>query len=267
MRKDFDNIKFVKLVKPKFSTKELNWITSKIAIISKLENSKKFAVFYSLASRFIGNESPSFTAEDIKELQTIYPGFNPVQWSKLDISRVLLMLALDVSINKEILFSFFEIAEMNEQISLYKGLFLLPNAIEFKHQFTDGIRTNMVNVFDSIAAGNPFAKTYLNENAWNQLILKSLFLDRKLYVIEGIDAGKNINLANMLQDYVKERWAAGRDVSLEIWRMIEGFLRKDIKELINKRPLKGKEKEILNKLLDQNSVLNKNYWDAIGAIT
>ena len=256
---------FTDLVKSKFNSKELDWILAKTAIVSNIETSKKFNMLFSLTSRFVSNEIIAWSPEEIKSLDTIYPGFGTTQWNKQDLTRILLMLALPPSINKAIIESFFEIAEMKEQVVLYKGLYLLENASEFSNQVAEGIRTNMVNVFDAIASGNPFAQKYLDEEAWNQLILKSFFMDRPLYTIQNIDQGKNENLANMLQDYVKERWAAGRQVSLEIWRMITSYLRDDIKQLISERNFKDLEKEVIDTISQQNNPdLNSEYWDAIG---
>ncbi|GAB1855391.1 hypothetical protein MHTCC0001_02250 [Flavobacteriaceae bacterium MHTCC 0001] len=258
--------KFISLTKCKLEKKEQEWISDKSEIISKSENKNKFGVFFSLAPRFINDESIGWNNKEIEELNNIYPGFGKSQWHKIDIARAILMITLDTSVNKKVLLDFFEIAEMKEQSSLYKGLYLLTNAGDFKHQVTEGIRTNMVNVFDAIAQGNPFAKAYLSEGAWNQLILKSLFLERKLYTIQDIDKGKNKNLANMMQDYVKERWSAGRKVSLEIWRMIDGYLRDDVKALISNQEFKGIEKEIIEKLLNKDNSFSSEYWNYIGEI-
>lgn len=256
---------FIALTNSKLTTKELEWIKAKSTIVSSLETSSKFKVFFSLVVRFISDDCPLWNTYEIKIMESIYPGFSKSIWTKQDLTRVRLMMALDTSVNESVLSSFCEIAEMKEQVALYKGLFLLENASSFSKQVAEGIRTNMSNVFDAIASGNPFVKTYLNEDAWNQLILKSFFMDRKLYPIQYIDQGKNENLANMLQDYVKERWAAGRQVSLEIWRMIDGYLREDIKQLCSERDFEGLEKEIINKLLQQNgSQITGAEWDVIG---
>ena len=255
---------FKTIFNAQFTTKELMWLSSKIAIVSQIETSSKFNVFFSLVSRFIENKTIICNDEEIETLEHIYPGFSKTTWNKQDIARVSLMIDLPVSVNKAVLTSFFEIAEMKEQVSLYKALYLLQNASEFKPQVAEGIRTNMVNVFDAIASGNPFASSYLDDNEWNQLILKSFFMDRKIYNIQNIDTRKNENLANMLQDYVKERWAAGRQVSLEIWRMIDGYLRDDIKVLCSKKQFEGIEKEVMHKILESNNSASPQYWNTIG---
>ena len=250
--------------KSKFNPQELEWITKKTIIVSNIETHKKFSISFSLVSRFISSDIADFNENENQQLEGIYPGFGKSKWSKQDLARTLLMVALDTSVNKQVLFDFFQIAEMKELIALYKGLYFLENASEFKAQYAEGIRTNMGNVFDAIASGNPYAKAYLDEEAWNQLILKSFFMDRKIYNIQDIDKGKNEHLAFMLQDYVKERWAAGRQVSLEIWRMIDGYIRDDIKALFSEKQFEGSEKKVIAKLLDNRNTISPAYWDTIG---
>lgn len=255
---------FISLSKSKLTPKELEWVNNKTMVLNTADAKKKFGVFFSLVSRFIANQNITWEQSDLEILNLIYPGFSKTEWNKQDVVRILLMIAVNPVINKSVLKSFFEIAEMKELVALYKGLYFLENASEFSNQFKEGIRTNMGNVFDAIAMGNPYAKAYLNQDAWNQLILKSFFMDRKIYTIQNIDDGKNEHLANMLQDYVKERWAADRQVSLEIWRMISGYLREDIKTIFQDRKFEGIEKEIITKILDQNKPISSEYWDKIG---
>jgi hypothetical protein len=258
---------FINLVKLKLSEKEQAWLVQKTTVLSDIEKDTKFAVFFSLTARFISNEVPKWSIEELKILEDIYPGFGKALWTKQDLVRSVLMMVLDVASNKSRITTLFEIAEMHELIGLYRGLFLLKNAKEFSICVEEGIRTNMVNVFDAIIAGNPFAKTYLEEWAWNQLVLKALFLDRNLYTIQFIDQGKNKNLAGMLQDYVKERWAANRTISPEIWRMIHGYLREDVKEILIGKEFFGIEKEAIACIIDTDENCNTSeFWNRIGSL-
>ena len=241
------------LIHSKLSNKELVWLKSKTEVLSNTEKSHKFKTFFSLTVRFISPDIVLWTNDELEILEQVYPGFGRSSWTKQDLARTALMMSLHSGINEPILLSFFEIAEMKEQIALYKGLYFLENASVFSKQVAEGIRTNMSNVFDAIASGNPFAQSYLSEEAWNQMILKSFLMDRTLYQVQYVDRGKNEKLANMLQDYVKERWAAGRQVSLDIWRMIDGYLRDDLKNQISKRTFEGMEAEVISKLLRQNN--------------
>ncbi|BFO68460.1 hypothetical protein KCF3NO3_44430 [Chryseobacterium sp. KCF3-3] len=119
-------------------------------------------------------------------------------------------------------------ADINELICIYKGIFFLENAFEFVPLVEEGIRTNITSIFDSIALLNPFAAKYLPLKSWNQLVLKALFMGRPLYQITNLDLRKNEILAFIATDYIHERWSAGRTVSPEIWRLMDGFVNKEI---------------------------------------
>ena len=256
---------FIILVKAKLSDIELHWLVQKTAILSNPESIEKFPLFFSLVSRSVSGDIPKWDLKELVQMEQVYPGFGKSSWTKQEMVRVILMIVLDTSKNKQVLESFFETAEMKELMAFFKGLYLLENAEEFTNIVEEGIRTNMENVFDSFASGNPFAKRYLKEWAWNQLVLKALFLERPLYAIQDIDAGKNKKLAEMLQDYVKERWSAHRSVSPEIWRMIEDYLLEDIKILLLEREFEGIEKEVIDRLLNNNKKTNTDdFWDRIG---
>lgn len=255
--------KFVQLVKTKLSKKELHWLDQKATILLAVDTLQKFPVFFSLTSRFISNEIPKWESNELNEMEIIYPGFSKSTWTKQDMVRVILMISLDPTKNKQILESFFETAEMLELVSFFKGLFLLENANDFTSSVEEGIRTNMVNVFDSFTAGNPYGQKFLDEWAWNQMVLKALFLDRPLFTIHDIDKGKNKNLANILQDYIRERWSAFRPVSPEIWRMIQGNLREDIIGLLEEREIKGIEKAAIEFVLNNNEH-DEKFWNEIG---
>lgn len=254
---------FLTLMSSQFNVKELGWISTKTSQLINDKAWSKFNVFFSLVSRFINDEVCNWDEHQLATLENIYPGFAQNTWNKQELARIQLMLSLDADISKNIIISFFETAEIKEQIALYKGLYLLDNAKDFTHQFTEGIRTNIVDVFDALAFANPFAKTYLNDDAWNQLILKCFFMDRPLYTVEGLDDRKNKDLADMLQDYVKERWAAGRNVPIEAWRIIEGYLRDDVKELITEKTFEGVEEKILENIITNKSISTED-WKIIG---
>lgn len=258
---------FIKLVQAKLSDVELIWLEQKTAILCNPETVEKFPLFFSQVSRFITKEIPKWELKELNQMEQVYPGFRKSSWTKQEMARVILMLTLAVSKNKQVLDSFFKAAEMKELIAFFKGLYLLENAEEFTSVVEEGIRTNMANVFDSFASGNPFAKRYLKEWAWNQMVLKAMFLERPLYTIQDIDAGKNKKLADMLQDYVKERWSAYRSVSPEIWRMIEGYLREDLEVLLLEREFEGIEKKVIDHLLnDSKKTENVHFWDTIGKL-
>jgi hypothetical protein len=81
----------------------------------------------------------------------------------------------------------------------------------------------MQPVFEAIAHRNPYPKEEFDENAWNHMVLKALFIGSQLDPIQGLDKRGNPSLMRMLCDYAHERWAAERPVTPELWRCVGPF--------------------------------------------
>jgi hypothetical protein len=75
-------------------------------------------------------------------------------------------------------------------------------------------------IFEAVAHRNPYPVEEFDENSWNQLVLKAVFVESKLDRIQGLDARANPRLMRMLCNFAHERWAAGRSVSPELWRCV-----------------------------------------------
>jgi hypothetical protein len=86
----------------------------------------------------------------------------------------------------------------------------------------------MTVVFNAIALDNPYPAEYMEEAAWNQLVLKAIFVGSQLHRIQGLDARANAALASTLSDFAHERWAAKRPVPVELWRPVGPFINEQI---------------------------------------
>jgi len=104
----------------------------------------------------------------------------------------------------------------DERIALLGALPVLANAECYMHTAVDSCRTNVVAVFEAIACGNPYPVRYFDDHAFNQMVLKALFLGVPVRSIEGLDERGSHELARMAADYAAERRAAGRSVSTDI---------------------------------------------------
>jgi hypothetical protein len=111
-------------------------------------------------------------------------------------------------------------ADVSELIAFYRGLPLYPDPPRYLARATEGLRTNIKGVFEAIALRNPYPSEQFPQAAWNQMVLKALFVGSALWPVVGLDRRANPDLARMLCDYAHERWSAGRPVSPELWRCV-----------------------------------------------
>jgi hypothetical protein len=103
----------------------------------------------------------------------------------------------------------------------------MPFQPEMMERAIEGLRTNISSVFDAVALNNPYPSQYFDERAWNQMVLKAVFMQRPLYQIQNSDKRANAELAKILVDFAHERWAAGRTVMPELWRFVGPFINSD----------------------------------------
>jgi hypothetical protein len=111
-------------------------------------------------------------------------------------------------------------ADVGELVAFYRGLPLYPDPAQHRLRAAEGVRSNMKAVFEAVAHRNPYPAEELSEGAWNQMVLKALFVGSALGPIQGLDQRSNPTLMRMLCDYAHERWAAKRPISPELWRCV-----------------------------------------------
>jgi hypothetical protein len=113
----------------------------------------------------------------------------------------------------------FSAAEMNEGVALYSALPVLAYPEEWRRRCAEGIRSNIGTVLEAILHRNPYPAEWLEEPAWNQLVMKAFFTDKEIGQITGLETRANRNLSGILTDYAKERQAAGRSVNPKLWEL------------------------------------------------
>lgn len=232
------------IIQERVNKKELNWINQQEQKLRDQFQLRSFYLAFSSAPRFINKAKLHLTQGELVQAEKFRKGFQPEKWNLLQTVRTyfLLMLPNEDALDYEsTLTKLFETADMEEQVALYAALPLLPFPDILAKRAAEGIRTNITDVFDAIALHNPFPHDFLHQAAWNQMLLKAVFMQRPLYRIYGADERANHELARMLVDFAHERWAAKRPVSPELWRFVGPFLNdeyiKDIKKIIDGEPL------------------------------
>lgn len=197
-------------------------------------------LLFSLASRKVGTESLALNATELVAASACRPGWDPREWTLDQTTRIYLLLAsttdgVETSRRLDRLCS---AADIWELVALYRGLPLYADAPLHALRAAEGIRSNMRVVFEAVAHRNPYPAEQFGEPAWNQMVLKALFVGSPLHPITGLDARRNPTLARMLCDYAHERWAASRPVSPELWRCVgpyaAGAMLDDFRRLLDR---------------------------------
>jgi hypothetical protein len=202
----------------------LAWLQNQLA---GLASEKAFYLAFSMAPRFVGKVPLSLTAAELEQAQQLRPGFQPASWTMEQAARTLLLLRAPHQTPADytaILNRLASAADLCEVATLYAALPLLPYPETHVKRAAEGVRTTMTQVFDAVALNNPYPHDYLPTEAWNQMILKAVFNVRPLHRIYGLDHRHNAALAQMLVDYAHERWAAGRTLTPEVWRLVSPHL-------------------------------------------
>ena len=241
---------------------------------AQAQSSGKDADLYmavSLVTRKVGKADLTLSDADLSDAQAARPGWDPRTWSADQAARVQLVLALEADPARlaRCLDQLCNTADVSELAAFYRGLPLYPEQPRYVARATEGLRTNMKNVFEAIAHRNPYPSEQFSQPAWNQMVLKALFVGSPLWPIAGLDRRGNPELARMLCDYAHERWSAGRPVSPELWRCVgphaTGTMLQDLERVLKKGTeqeraavalsLRGASDPAATKLLNADPVL------------
>ncbi|MGB5634666.1 MAG: EboA family metabolite traffic protein [Waterburya sp.] len=215
-----------KWLETRISTEGLIWLNQKTAEISNGALERIFFTSYSAVPRYLGKEKLDLSARELKTANELVPGWNPVNWTSDQVGRTLLLLSfpsVDAAKYVATLDKIMAAADVGEAIAFYQSLPLLPHPEKFQLRAAEGIRTNMTSVFNAVAHHNPYPAAYLDDLAWNQMVLKALFVGSPLHPIYGLERRNNQQLCQMLIDYACERLTANRTVSAELWELVMPF--------------------------------------------
>ncbi|MGM0506916.1 MAG: EboA domain-containing protein [Bacteroidota bacterium] len=193
------------------------------------ESAEEWEIFLHFSS--IHREAPQnrlqISESERQEAESRIEGWQPHRWGLDEVARARLLLSLSKrgeSFFFTTLEKLFESSDMREGETLYRCLPILPWAKQWRSRAAEGVRSNITTVYLAVAHHNPYPATWLDDNAWNQLVLKALFMDASLYRIWGLDKRRNEDQFQMVMDLAHERWAAGRTISPEMWRLATPWL-------------------------------------------
>ena len=199
----------------------LSWYKEKVLRLSEEFNKRTFYLTFSSISRKIEDKTIHLSSESIDSNYSF-----SIQSDAKSVVRALLLNTLDNQSGDytSIINELFETADLNEQISLCSLIQFLPFSHVLHFRATEALRTNAKSVFEAIAHHNLFPLKNFDDEIWNHMILKSLFLESPLNPVTGLLERRNQKLSSMCLDYFHERMAASRIVTPEIWIMMEPYI-------------------------------------------
>ena len=212
------------------------WVQKQVKDLQTLSSDN---VFYTAFSGTVRHANKALLQLKEKETKNLYSleGFgekdgecNLLTWTTDELLRVFFVCQLPTPHSEESLIAYNRIlnnlidtADNRECIAYYKGLPLYPNPETHYKRVQTGLRSNISAIFNAIALNNPYPCTYLKEDAWNQMILKALFIGTPLHKIQNLDQRANPRLKDMLLEYANERRSAGRRIYPSLWRCVGPF--------------------------------------------
>jgi hypothetical protein len=204
-----------------------NWLQAQQQLIRSGSHKHLLATAFASVSRKTGKQAINVAEEIQQEIQRIRPGLYIHHWTIDRLCRVWLLSTSDPNPKEQYLQCIeiiFPTAEMNELAALYAALPVLAWPQSWVARCIEGIRNNIGLVLEAIMCNNPYPAEYLDEPAWNQLVLKAFFTEKPIEQIIGLDQRANAQLAHILSDYAHERWSAGRSVHPMLWRCVCPFI-------------------------------------------
>jgi len=200
------------------------WLRSQCESLAAGAPERALHLAFGQALRRAGREPLRATASESAAAAALHPGFDLADWTTGQAARAALLLSRPATPEStRAVLSLFQTADLGEHVALVRSLFLLPDAADLLHIAREAIRSNMGDVFFAVSQRNPYPAEHFDDIAWNQMIVKCLFVEFPLRGVYGIDVRANADLARMLAELARERWAAGRDISPEAWRCVAPF--------------------------------------------
>ena len=188
------------------SPEALAWLRESVAAIEA--DAAAVRTRFPMAGRKVGRAplDPDADADDVHA------------WTIDDAARTLLLVALGDGVEAE-LRDLYRFGDAAERRGLLRALRYLPVADRAMDILDDAIRTNDTRLV--AAALGRYATEHLDDAAYDQAVLKCVFIGVPIAPLDGLPARATAETARMLAAFVHERVAAGRDIPAEVWDVID----------------------------------------------
>lgn len=212
----------LEILQDKVVVESRDWLMEKITAICDGKSVKDLYLTYSLIGSKIDSTEVVPTSPSVLNDYLTQQGANVSQ-----IARIYLLIQVlndDRDFFAPKVANIIQVADRGELETFLKFLILLPQPGDYVTAAVEALRTNIATVFNAIAAHNPYPARFFNEQQWNQMYLKTAFMQGDLSALVDIDKRANRELTRIIADYAHERWAASRTIDPYFWRPVTRFL-------------------------------------------
>jgi hypothetical protein len=136
-----------------------------------------------------------------------------------ELARVMVLLAIEDQTASDFpsaLRRAYEDGDNKERIAVLRALPFFARPKEALETAIESTRTHVVPIFEALACDNPYPADHFPELNFNQMALKTAFVELPIARIVGLGKRRTPELARMAKDYAAERRAAGRSVPSDL---------------------------------------------------
>jgi hypothetical protein len=192
-----------------------DWLEGEIGRQRGGVDERRLAISLGLVGRKIGRKDLALGGDDVTTAQRLRPRWRPDTWGADEAARVAILLAAyhdDDGAFAARIDRLCTTADVTEHVACLKGFAVFPAARELHDRAREGVRSSTRPIFEAIATNNPYPFEHFDTAAWNQMVVKCVFVECPIETIVGLDERRNPELLQMLRDFISERHAAGRSL-------------------------------------------------------
>ncbi|MBX9589493.1 MAG: EboA domain-containing protein [Hyphomonadaceae bacterium] len=197
----------------------LRWLDAETDRLRGNGDERRLPIALGLAARKVGRSELGLDTGDCAAADRLRAGWQPQRWSTDEAARVLLLLSTHHDDDRAFAARVDRLcatAEVAEHVGILKGFAVLPAPTLLLGRAREGVRSSMQPVFEAIACRNPYPLDHFDAAAWNQMVVKCVFMGSPIEAVSGLGERRNPDLIQMLADLVAERRAAGRSVPQQV---------------------------------------------------
>jgi hypothetical protein len=211
-------------LKARLAPAGMAWLDEKSTALAAFPSAtpeKTVFTAFSSCVRYSGKAALGLDASALKAARAEVSGWNPSDWTCDQAARILLLLSLPPGpASAKTMDQLWQTADVSEAVALQKSVAVLANPEGHLARAREALRSNIQEVFAAITLRNPYPAAHFDNLGWNQMVVKTFFVELPLTAVEGLDRRVNAPLSRMLSDLAEERWAAGRTFSPQLWRCV-----------------------------------------------